>query len=122
MNRIKILRKKNGVSQQKLAKELHTSQANISAWELGRWQPDQERLKELAKYFNVSIDYLLGVTNNLWTPEDYANGVVDSVPVNITADDEDILDMFHEVQEVLGDNGKVLIIDFCKALISKFKQ
>lgn len=122
MNRIKELRRKKGISQSQLAKQMHTNQANISAWELEKWQPDQETLKALAKYFGVSIDYLLGISDCLWTPEDYANGVVNSVKMDITANDLDILDKYHEIEEAFGEKGKNLIIDFCDILLEKAKK
>ena len=54
------LRKKKGISQEELADVLTTSRQAISKWERGESDPDITRLKDLAVYFNVSIDYLLG--------------------------------------------------------------
>lgn len=67
----------------------------------------------------VSIEKALGI--NGLTAEEYEQGLRLTKQVSITADDEDILDKFHEVQEKLGDNGKNLIIDFCNVLIENFK-
>ena len=58
--RIAELRKKKGISQEELADVLLTSRQAISKWERGESDPDIGRLKDLAVYFNVSIDYLLG--------------------------------------------------------------
>ena len=58
--RIANLRKTRGVSQEELADILLTSRQAISKWERGESDPDINRLKDLAVYFNVSIDYLLG--------------------------------------------------------------
>ena len=58
--RIANLRKSKGVSQEELADVLLTSRQAISKWERGESDPDIGRLKDLATYFNVSIDYLLG--------------------------------------------------------------
>ena len=57
-----------------------------------------------------------------WNEEDYKNGVINEKPVSITADDEEILDKFHEVKKAIGEQGKVLIIEFCNAILSKFKM
>ena len=54
------LRKKKGISQEELADVLTTSRQAISKWERGESDPDITRLKDLAVYFNVSIDFLLG--------------------------------------------------------------
>ncbi|MCM1285801.1 MAG: helix-turn-helix domain-containing protein [Acetobacter sp.] len=57
--RIRLLREKNGVSQEKLAFELHLTQNAISKIENGNTKnPKLEHLVEIAKYFNVSCDYL----------------------------------------------------------------
>ena len=61
--RLKELRKENHLSQAELAKELQVSQRSISSWETGFRQPDFETLEMLAKFFNVTTDYLLGVTD-----------------------------------------------------------
>ncbi len=58
--RIANLRKERKVSQEELADVLCTSRQAISKWERGESDPDIDRLKDLAIYFGVSIDYLLG--------------------------------------------------------------
>ena len=58
--KITELRKKKGISQEELADVLSTSRQAISKWERGESDPDISRLKDLAVYFNVSIDYLMG--------------------------------------------------------------
>lgn len=59
--RLKELRTEKGLSQTALAKELNVSQRSISSWETGFRQPDYETLIMIAKYFDVSTDYLLGL-------------------------------------------------------------
>lgn len=63
MLNLKILRDENKISQQKLAKEIGVSRSTIAMWETGGSQPDNENLLALAKYFKVSVDYLLGNKN-----------------------------------------------------------
>ena len=67
MNKIKELRKQKNWNQTTLAKKLNTTQANISGWEKNKWQPDNGVLIKLSELFNVSIDYILGNTNELTT-------------------------------------------------------
>ena len=57
---IKQLRSRNKISQQKLADSIHVSRSTVAMWEAGASEPDTEKLKLLAEYFNVSVDYLLG--------------------------------------------------------------
>ncbi len=60
MNRIKELRTKNNIKQTELCKRLGVSQAALSGWETGKYEPDVESLKIMADIFDVSVDYLLG--------------------------------------------------------------
>lgn len=62
--RIKYLRNEKSIGQNFLAKELKLSNASISYWETGKQEPSAEALFKLATYFNVSADYLLGITND----------------------------------------------------------
>ena len=62
MLRLKELREKNNVSQADLATYLNLTQVQISKYELGKNEPDLSTIKKLAKYFNVTIDYLLGTS------------------------------------------------------------
>ncbi|HEM3657614.1 TPA: helix-turn-helix transcriptional regulator, partial [Streptococcus suis] len=53
--------KKN--TQHFLAETLNLKRANIAKWETGKATPDPQTLSKLANYFNVSIDYLAGKTD-----------------------------------------------------------
>ena len=59
MNKIKQLRQAKEMKQIELASYLNVTQGNISGWESGKWQPDQDALIKMANLFNVSIDYLV---------------------------------------------------------------
>ncbi len=61
--RIKELREKKDLSQKQLAEIMHISQSSISEYESGNQQPPIEMLMQLADFFDVNIDYLLGRTN-----------------------------------------------------------
>lgn len=60
MNRIKELRAIHGVKQAELAKVLKVSQATMSQYETGKYEPDLATLQTLANYFNVTVDYIIG--------------------------------------------------------------
>ena len=57
--KLKELRLKNNETQQELANKLNISFQSISKWEKGLNLPSIELMKELAKHYNVSLDYLL---------------------------------------------------------------
>lgn len=63
MERLKQLREESKLSQSALADELSTSQSAISFYETGTRDPSIDMLVAYAKYFEVSVDYLLGRTN-----------------------------------------------------------
>jgi len=56
---ITFLRKKKGLTQDELAKELNISNQAVSKWESGKCCPDIELIPVLAHFFEVSIDDLL---------------------------------------------------------------
>ncbi len=62
--RLKEIRTKSGISQLKLAMDLNMNQNTISRYENGERQAGYSELIALADYFDVSIDYLLGRTDN----------------------------------------------------------
>ena len=62
--RLKELRKKKGLSQLRLATDLNTTQNTISRYETGEREPGIDELIKIADYFNVSVDYLIGRTEN----------------------------------------------------------
>jgi transcriptional regulator with XRE-family HTH domain len=58
--KIKELRTEEGISQKELGQRLGFCNQTISFWESGEREPDMDTLVKLAKYFNVTTDYLLG--------------------------------------------------------------
>ena len=59
---IKKLKKEAKYTQTQLANMLSTSQDTISIWELDKALPDVESVIKLCKIFDVSADFLLGLT------------------------------------------------------------
>lgn len=59
--RLKELRNERGIKQRALAKTLDLSNSSISYWETCKQEPTAGALYKLACYFNVSVDYLLGL-------------------------------------------------------------
>ncbi len=61
--RLKKLRKEKNMTQEELGAILGRTKFNISNYEMGRRQPDNDTLRALSDFFDVSTDYLLGKTN-----------------------------------------------------------
>lgn len=62
--KILMLRKKQGWSQEELAEKLGVSRQSVSKWESASASPDISKLVEIADIFEVSTDYLLKDTDN----------------------------------------------------------
>ena len=62
--KLKELRSKRGVSQAKLAADIHISRSAVAKWENGLGLPNDESLKLLADYFSVTIDELISNKSN----------------------------------------------------------
>ena len=66
--RIRDLREDRDITQKDIAEYLHIRQNTYSQYENGQRQLPISVLISLAKYYNTSTDYILGLTNN---PEPY---------------------------------------------------
>ncbi len=62
-NRLRQLREREKISQNALANDLGITRASVNAWEMGISAPNAQSLILLSNYFNVSVDYLLGLDN-----------------------------------------------------------
>ena len=62
--RLKELRSEKGISQAKLAADIHISRSAVAKWENGLGLPSDESLKMLAEYFGVGVGELLPDKNN----------------------------------------------------------
>ncbi len=73
--KLKMLRENEGLSQQALAEKLNVSQSTVGMWESNNRKPNRKALEKIASLFNVSTDYLLGLTDNP-TPQQYNKNVL----------------------------------------------
>lgn len=62
--RIRDLREDNDLKQRQIAEYLCCSQQVYSNYELGQRDIPTDILIKLSEFYNVSVDYLLGLTNN----------------------------------------------------------
>ncbi len=61
---IKELRQSRGITQEEFSEALRVSVQTVSRWENGVNAPDLSMLPQLAVYFRVTTDYLLGLERN----------------------------------------------------------
>ena len=62
-NRLTELRKERGLSQATVAKDLNVSLGIVCYWETNKSDPSATNVAKIARYFNVTSDYLLGLSD-----------------------------------------------------------
>lgn len=92
-NIIKSLRKEKGLTQVQLAETFNLDQTTISKWENGKALPDSQLLIRLSKFFDVSTDYLLGISS-LYYPDRIKTKKSSS---EITSEEQTLLDDFRSL-------------------------
>lgn len=114
-NRLKELRQEKGLIQERFAQELNVSKGAVAMWETGKRIPDSEMLKTIAKFFSVSVDYLLGESkfrNNeelIKYNEDRANWGINDPYFEAAFDFAKLLTPIREEQGVsLSELGRVI--------------
>lgn len=80
--RLTQLRKENNITQTELAKLFNVSQSTVGMWETGKRDPNSDDIVAIAKYFDVTTDYLLGKSNN---PKGDIVEKEDNIPPTIAA-------------------------------------
>lgn len=110
---IKELREKKGESQEQLAEALQApNRETIARWENGSRDLKREHIISIAKHFNVSTDYLLGLSDNSTTNPDITNAC------NTTGLNEEAVRKLNKYSKCKWKNLNKLIIsyDFIDAL------
>lgn len=102
--RLKELREKKQISQKQLAIDLGVGIASVGMWESSDRTPPAKKLKTIADYFGVSVDYLLG--REPVTPEERAAGWIDKKKASITPEEEDLLEIYRDIGRKYGKDGQ----------------
>lgn len=99
-NKIKTLREKKGLTQLELSKDLNVVRQTVAQWENQERDLKTGAIISLAKYFNVSADHLLGLTENTSTniseigisnKTGFSTSTVENI-LNLSAEHKTILD------------------------------
>ena len=88
--KLQNLRKQKGLTQEELAAKLFVSRTAVSKWESGRGYPNIDSLKEISKFFSVSVDELL-------SSDELINAAQDENRKNIS----DLLDMLAGCTDIM---------------------
>lgn len=70
-DRIKELRELSGLTQTALARQLSVTRSSVNAWEMGTSTPSIDKILDLADFFHVSTDYILGKDNTQYIDISY---------------------------------------------------
>lgn len=63
-NKIKELRRQKKLTQAQLAEKLNVTRSAVALWEIDNTDPDLENVIAIADFFDITTDYLLGVTDD----------------------------------------------------------
>lgn len=101
--RLKLLRKQKGLTQIEFAKRFNIATGTIAMWETGKRTPDFSMLTEIADFFGVTIDYLLGNAEPKKAKKIPVLGYVRAgIPIDAV---EEILD-YEEIPKSMADQGE----------------
>ena len=95
--RLKGLRENAGLSQKLFAEQMGISPSTVGMWESGRREPNFATTSKLANFFNVTTDYLLGISA-------YPN-YEKSVETATSPTESDMLKSYRKLDE--GDKGEI---------------
>lgn len=94
-DKLKTLREKHGKKQEEVANFLNISRSTVSNYESGNREPDMENIKTLSKFFDVSSDYLLGLSEiskrPLYSPDSNVSYVMEASSMEFTSETESLL-------------------------------
>ncbi len=109
MKNLKKIRKAKKLTQSDVAKELNITVSAYGNYELGQRSPTPEMLIKLAKYFQVSIDYLLDYNPTL---DEIRQGFA---PIKeLSAEKQELLMYFDEIGDRLGTEAQKGLITYAK--------
>ena len=110
MNRFREVRESLKMSQKEVALTLGVSAPTVSEWEKGKKNPNTSNLKELARLYGVSIDYLLGNSSK--------EEPVSAEKVESLSDDE-VSRELEALIDTLSDDEKSMMVAMIRALIDR---
>jgi len=100
--RLSELRKNKKLTQAEFARVFNIATGTIGMWESGKRTPDNETMKKIADYFDVTIDYLVGRSDKPIVPEVVA--FHKNTPGDFTEEEKEEIDNF--IQYILSKRDK----------------
>lgn len=112
--KLKEIRKQNNLSQEDLANQLNVSRQAITKWETAQGLPDMENLKNISKFFHVSLDELLQeeaiqVSNQIIEEEKYVYEAIYEYDIDSIKDIEINVSLINNVKILPNDKDNILL-------------
>lgn len=118
---LKDLRLSENLSQKELSNKLQIGQSTIAQYEKNLREPNSSSLIAYSKFFNVTIEYLLGLEDEYGTPlftkEEKEAGLSATKKVSITPIEEDMLEVFRKVGKKHGESAQQAIITVAEKML-----
>lgn len=90
-----------------MSKDTGISQSLLSGWKLGKWKPKIDKLKIIADYFGVSVDYLM--TGKEKSPDG-------------KSELDEKLSLLKNIMDSLSEDDRADVLRYAEFLASKHKQ
>lgn len=122
IKKLSILLEEKNITQRELAEKINVTEVTISRYLSGERSPRIEIVNKIADFFNVSIDYLLGVS-------DIRNPVVDAYTdalerqiIRNAGKEELVIGLSRESKGLLTDEDKAEITKFAEYVANRRKE
>ena len=123
MKNLIALREQRGLRQADMAQQIGMSRQAYCSYENDKREPDLSTLCKLSDYFDVSVDYLIGNTDDprkasAWTKEEKAAGV-GAHGTKLSNEEWEIIELFSELKRVKGEKAANAVKTMIKALLEE---
>lgn len=114
--RLKELREKKQISQKQLAIDLGVGVGSVGMWESSDRTPPAKKLKVIADYFGVSIDYLLGIDNEPKPTDENKKEIIERPAFDLS--DKQLVDLM-KLYKVMTEIQKAHVLGYIIAYLER---
>ena len=107
--KLKMLRKESGLTQEELAEKINVSRQAITKWESGDGTPDIENLKQISIVFNTTIDELIKEEKNVTIEEKNCYSYIEELEIDHTKHFDIKTGKIHELNIIQNTEEKVKV-------------